>query len=314
MKVRLGVVFVLGMLAACRHDGSVLDDDLGVLDDLGDLDAGHVITLPGGATAICYVTPCQGHLYACGDCVDNDGDGLVDSFDPECLGPCHNDEAGFYGNIPGQNNAPCKSDCYWDQDTGAGNDDCFWSHDCDPFEQGGASFAAETSPEIGCGYDPNTKIPGAKVPAGQKDCDYLDSNQSATCDSFCGPLTPNGCDCFGCCEDPNRPGNYVYAGSVDGNGAGTCAAAAGTLADPTQCKPCTPVQACLKSCGHCELCFGKQTLPADCYTSVFDMGSPDMGPPPQTCPTGAQPCGLPGEGSCGPGQYCITGCCAAIVL
>src|SRR5262249_51732889 len=76
-------------------------------------DGGIVITLDGGGTFTCYIAPCQGKVYACGDCIDNDGDGLVDSMDPDCLGACQNNEAGFYGSIPGQNNAPCKSDCYW---------------------------------------------------------------------------------------------------------------------------------------------------------------------------------------------------------
>src|SRR5262245_3558860 len=30
--------------------------------------------------------PCQSHIYQCGDLLDNDMDGLVDSYDPDCLG------------------------------------------------------------------------------------------------------------------------------------------------------------------------------------------------------------------------------------
>ena len=75
---------------------------------------------------------------------------------------------------------------------------------------------------------------------------------------------------------------------------------------------------CYKPCGHCELCFGKTTLPADCYASVPDMaGAPpsDMAPPPpQTCPTSEQACGLPGQPSCPAGDYCISGCCTVIIL
>jgi hypothetical protein len=337
------------LLAACHHDTKAGNgDDMGVGDGGGDdgfnLDAfvydhdgglpdGYVvppgadggIPIPGpdGGTVLCYITPCQGHVYQCGDCKDNDGDGLIDSFDPDCLGACQNNEAGFLGNIPGQNNAPCKSDCYWDQDTGSGNDDCYWSHSCDPFEQGGTGYAAGTSPEIGCTYDANAKVSGAHVPAGQKDCAYLLNNQSDTCHKVCGTLTPNGCDCFGCCEDPNRPGNYVYAGSVNSSGQGTCDPTAAALADVTKCKPCTPVAGCLNTCAHCELCFGKTTLPMDCYMSVPDMAgqppSTDMAgqpppPPPQMCPTGEQACGLPGQSPCPPGNYCLTGCCAPLIL
>ncbi|NCT11979.1 MAG: hypothetical protein GW767_04415, partial [Rhodobacterales bacterium] len=55
-------------------------------------DGGVVIVEDGGATIICYKTTCAGKLLECGDCVDNDGDGLVDWRDPECLGPCDNTE------------------------------------------------------------------------------------------------------------------------------------------------------------------------------------------------------------------------------
>jgi hypothetical protein len=47
----------------------------------------------GGCTA---VTPCQGNIYQCGDCIDNDGDGLIDADDPECTGACDNAEQGFF--------------------------------------------------------------------------------------------------------------------------------------------------------------------------------------------------------------------------
>ena len=84
---------------------------------------------------------------------------------------------------------------------------------------------------------------------------------------------------------------------------------------------------CYKPCGHCELCFGKATLPADCYAAPPDMAgqppvdmagqppSTDMAvPPPQTCNAGQQACGLPGQAICPPGAYCVTGCCATIIL
>ncbi|MEO6950437.1 MAG: hypothetical protein ABI321_01385 [Polyangia bacterium] len=354
--LRLASTTLLLLAMGCHHSKSSgdlgVDTDAGIYDDMGafNLDAflsehdgmlpdgfivppppdgGIIVSLPDGGTGICYITPCQGHLYACGDCIDNDGDGLTDSYDPDCLGACQNNEAGFYGSIPGQNNAPCKSDCYWDQDTGSGNDDCHWSHSCDPMEQGGTGFAAQTAPEIGCAYDPNTHVGGANVPSGQKDCAYLASNQTQTCQNVCGNLTPNGCDCFGCCEDPNRQGSFVYAGSVNGSGTPTCTSNKTTLADPTLCKPCTPVlvdSGCYKECGHCELCFGKTTLPADCYASPPDMAgqppvdmagqpSTDMAvKPPQTCGAGQQACGLPGQAVCPPGEYCITGCCTVIIL
>jgi len=322
----------LVVLVGCDSQGNVLQTDDGGAGDLsGDLsgvadvdmagfigiptaDGGIVVHTDGG-DVLCYITPCQGKLYACGNCKDDDGDGLVDSQDPDCLGPCQNNEAGFFGNIPGQNNAPCKSDCYWDQDTGSGNDGCNWSHHCDPHE---GDVPTATSPEISCNYDPNAKVPGASVPGGQKDCAYLLSNQTTQCTNFCAPLTPNGCDCFGCCENPNAPGSFIWAGSVNAAGTPTCDAKPATLADPTKCKACTPVAgSCYKPCGHCQLCFGKSQLPADCYAPV-DGGSTsntDGGaPPPQTCPTDAPACGLPGQPVCAPGSYCISGCCTSVIF
>ncbi len=332
-------------LSASTSDGgedlSVAEGDLSGMMSMADLtdpgipldafaDGGIVIVEnDGGTTSVCYITACAGKVYACGDCKDNDGDGLFDSHDPDCLGPCQNNEAGFQGNIPGQNNAPCKADCYWDKDSGGGGDTCSWSHKCDPFEQGSDMFPGQFAPEVGCAYDPNAKVPGATVPNGQKDCAYLKDNQTTTCTNSCAPLTPNGCDCFGCCENPLNPGKFVYAGSVDSAGIGTCSAKASDLNDPLRCKACTPVAgACYKPCGYCQLCFGKTTLPAECVASMPDMFGvtppdmtgqppadmtgqppPDLMPPPAQCPPDQQACGLPGQPECGTGGYCISGCC-----
>jgi hypothetical protein len=234
---------------------------------------------PGAAT-------CQGKTYQCGDCVDNDGDCKIDAADPYCIGVCSNNESGFKGNIPGQNNAPCKADCYFDQDTGSGNDDCHWSHECDPYE-----VAPNYPPEGSkCKYNPNANIPGTS-----QTCAQLYSAQSALCLSYCGPLVPNGCDCFGCCSIPGAP-TTVYLGSEDGSGNGTCHL--GTLADPLKCKPCTQVPSCINTCTTCEICIGKPTLPPECTE--------------QDCPAGKQKCGLVGQAPCPDGQYCVTGCCQPV--
>src|SRR5258705_11663841 len=31
----------------------------------------------------CNISGCTGHIYECGDCIDNDGDGLIDSQDSD---------------------------------------------------------------------------------------------------------------------------------------------------------------------------------------------------------------------------------------
>jgi hypothetical protein len=148
----------------------------------------------------CVPVACNGHIYECGDCLDNDGDGKIDSEDPDCLGPCDNTENSYYGGIPGQNNAGCKMDCYFDQDTGAGNDDCYWDHRCDPHETD-PNYYPEHDEGNKCEYNSD---PNFTPPASPFTCSQMYNTQSTACHDYCGPLTPNGCDCFGCCELPQH--------------------------------------------------------------------------------------------------------------
>lgn len=265
----------------------------------------------GTSSGACVPIECLGHVYACGDCLDNDDDGKIDQDDPDCLGPCDNTEDSYFGGIPGQNNAPCKMDCYFDQDTGPGNDDCYWNHQCDPHEVA-PDYYPEHDVGAQCAYNENAATPGTT-----KTCAELSQQQSDACTSYCGPLTPNGCDCFGCCELPAGSGKYVYLGSTV-NDVGSCDLA--DVGDPTKCQPCLPVKACLNTCEHCELCLGKTTLPADCFppdggatSSSSSSGSTSSsGGTTGQCSAGVQPCGVPGQDPCPTGTYCITGCCQAI--
>jgi len=243
----------------------------------------------GGTTQVCAPTACQGQIYQCGDCIDNDGDGLIDAQDPDCTGPCDNTEDSYFGGIPGQNNAPCRQDCYFDSDTGSGNDHCYWSQDCDPL-----SIAPDYPPsgDSHCSYNPNATIPGSG-----STCAGLAGTQQAQCLSYCLPLTPNGCDCFGCCELPADSGQYVWLGSAEQN-TGTCDRA--HLNDPKACHPCTPVKSCFNACDSCEVCVGRTTPSASCTT-------PGSG----RCTGDATPCGQPGDPQCPADYYCITGCCEA---
>ena len=259
------------------------------------------------------IVACQGHVYQCGDLIDNDGDGLIDADDPDCLGPCDNTEDGFYGGIPGQPGPACTVDCYFDQDSGSGNDDCHWSHKCDPHETA-PGFYPESNEGGKCTYNKAANTPGTNGT-----CDQLYATQSQTCHDYCGPLTPNGCDCFGCCELPAGKGKYVWLGSEDANGNGSCSLA--VLNDPTKCQPCLPVQGCLNHCDPCELCIGKTTLPPECNPGSGSTGSGSAtsgsattgsGGGGMQCDTGVQPCGLPGQSVCPNNSYCITGCCQQI--
>ena len=161
------------------------------------------------------IAMCGNKLYDCGDLIDNDNDGLIDSQDPDCLGPCDNTEDSYYTDLPGMSGGPCKSDCFWDNGNGSGTDDCFWDHKCDPL-----SVAPDYPPEgEGCAYDPDVSVGGMT-------CEEAFNNQSDTCLAVCEPLTPTGCDCFGCCELPAGGGEYVWLGSVDDDKNPTCDQAA----------------------------------------------------------------------------------------
>jgi hypothetical protein len=128
------------------------------------------------------------------------------------------------------------------------------------------------------------------------DCDP-EGPALAACRDSCLPLTPNGCDCFGCCELPAGSGSFIWLGS--GLDRGDCELS--TSADPTLCRPCTPVPECQNPCEECELCVGKPNLPAVC-----DAAS---GP---ACPPSVNACDPRTSAGCGPLEYCITGCCVPL--
>jgi len=231
----------------------------------------------------------------CSDGKDNDGDGLIDSADPECTGPLDNDEGSFATGIPGDNVDPKWQDCFFDGNSGAGDDGCRYSTDC---------------------------LTGKLAPT-DKNCQVTDQ-----CRKFCAPLTPNGCDCFGCC-DVTAPDGSVEHVEISS----TCTYA--DLADPKKCPTCTPSPSCENTCGHCELCLGKSTLPADCAGTGGaggttgaggtagsgaggTAGSPASGGAGGTCVApacgaGEQPCGVACLPDCPTNQYCLTGCCIPFI-
>src|SRR5436190_12876823 len=124
----------------------------------------------------------------CTDGIDNDGDGKTDYDDPECIGGYDNDESSFAWGIPGDNIDLCKTDCFFDSNSGMGDDNCAWQLKCDPL-----------STEASCPYD---AAYGAAHPT---ECS-LSSSQTQICVDRCSKLVANGCDCFGCCNIPGLAG------------------------------------------------------------------------------------------------------------
>ncbi len=228
---------------------------------------------------------------ACSDGIDNDNDGKIDYDDPECVGPLDNDEGSFATGIPGDNIDACKQDCFFDGNSGMGDDGCLWQLKCDPANSGATA-------EKKCEYDAQYATQHAA------ECS-VSTSQGQACVDFCQKLTPNGCDCFGCCVVPGALTPIRLAA--------TCTA--DKFGDPTACPACTQVTACNNVCDRCEICIGKPTLPADCYGS--DAGIPDAGtPPPPTCPGTIVSCGPGGQvlpANCPSGTGCVTGCCIPII-
>jgi hypothetical protein len=243
--------------------------------------AGGTIDGPTSSSSGGTTTPSDGGTGDAGDAglgrsqctngIDDDGDGKIDSDDPECTGPLDNDEGTFGTGIAGDNSDPCKQDCFFDGNSGEGNDGCSRSLGCDPLKPGGAACDGDGD---GGTIDPLSSACTAP--------------QTAFCQSQCVPLSPNGCDCFGCCAFAFL-GNTVNVRLVD-----TCKV--DLLGDENKCPRCTPEPSCANDCTGCEVCTSR-TLPAECQIP--------------TCEGGRQPC--TSTSPCPNGQYCMTGCCVEIL-
>ncbi len=212
------------------RDASTRDASLPVVDgsvseasmpQIGDAAMSRADAAP---VARCGAGPC-----ACDDGLDNDGDGLIDGFDPECTGALDENEATFAtGKLSKAKN--CR-DCFWDEDQGTGNDSCRYPSAClrgDSPNGNGSCSSCEVSP---------------------------------SCVDTCAARTPSGCDCFGCCE-VIRPNGVRIAIEFSER----CSIA--NIADEAACPRCMQSTQCRNPCGRCELCPGRTLadLPADCRT------------------------------------------------
>jgi hypothetical protein len=175
--MRAAFLFLLLGLAACsgNGDGAVFDAALAADASVPIADARPADAAPGTAADASPLVNdagdplCQGStgliVCQCADGMNNDSDAFIDAADPECTGPFDNDESSYATGIPGDNRDMYAQDCFFDGDSGGGNDGCRWDIRC-------------TDPPGGQHCN-NTVIDG---------CDR------------CRPLVPNGCDCFGCCD------------------------------------------------------------------------------------------------------------------
>lgn len=232
----------------------------------------------------------------CSNCKDDDGDGKIDGFDLQCSGPRDNDERSFSTGIPGDNVDAINQDCFFDGNSGGGNDGCN-QHVCCLL---GATTKADCAAKL-TGLVNNPSQEGNKYNVAECFAPMGSAVVPAKCTMTCGPLTPPGCDCFGCCTlcDPSIPGCADIAlNPVTSPGCTT-----DTLDDPAICKRCTKVPSCGNTqCGGstCILCPGQDpsTLPAGCNGD-------------SQCAPGQQECS--GTAACGAGFYCAAGCCVTVI-
>lgn len=229
----------------------------------------------------CVPADCGARSYQCGDCDDNDGDGLRDAADPECLGPCDDSELELFSGLDTNVNASCRIDCYFDSNSGY-DDGCEWAFACDA---NGVPPDYSPTGDARCEYDP------------ARDCTVELEGQTEQCRDACLPQVPNGCDCFGCCELPANSGRFVWLGSENLDAA-HCELA--TNDDPSVCRPCTQVPSCNNPCDTCELCVGKSSLPESCGGNLA------------ACPFDWRSCDARSGLGCGELEYCITGCCVPL--
>jgi hypothetical protein len=219
---------------------------------------------------------CGGNGCACSNGIDDDGDGQIDGFDTECTGPLDNDEGTFATGIPGDNKDPKWQDCFFDGNSGAGDDRCRYPTGC---------------------------LTGA-IDAHDAQCALTQS-----CLDFCMDRTPNGCDCFGCCTIGSG------AAAVDVQIQGSCSTAKldDAKACPRCTKSLSCNNTC-GTCELCPGKTAAD-LPASCTPPPppADGGKPPpyTPPPNNTCDLGRTPCA--NQSACAANEYCQQGCCVVIV-
>jgi len=212
----------------------------------------------------------------CSDCIDNDMDGHIDGYDVECTGPADDDEGSFATGIPGDNQDPKWQDCFFDGNSGAGDDHCRF-HTCCLLNVTAGNCPVDQN------FDPATDCP----------------DQTQACIDFCAPLTPPGCDCFSCCTVCDPATNVCRDIITNPAVAPNCDDA--HILDPVACPSCTQNTQCGTPCDpdNCILCPGQDPgdLPPSCGGT-------------NVCPGGQQECTTQ---ACPTDTYCSGGCCISII-
>ena len=215
----------------------------------------------------------------CSNCIDDDLDTDIDGDDIHCSGPLDNDEASFKTGLPGDNVDPKHQDCFFDGNSGAGNDGCD-IHTC--------CILGVTDPAM-CPFPGQYNPMACPPPIGTTPLPQM-------CIDVCGSGTPAGCDCFGCCTicDANNVCYDIALGQSP-----LCNET--NLDDPNVCVRCTKIPSCGTPCGGdtCILCPGQDPddVPPECNETPV-------------CPGGQQSCT---NTPCPEGTYCSNGCCVGII-
>jgi hypothetical protein len=242
--------------------------------------------LPGSISMTAAGTfMCGSHVCLCNNGIDDDGDGKIDGFDEECTGAIDDDEGSFATGLPGDNRDPKWQDCFFDGNSGAGDDRCRYPTGC---------LTGELSQD-------------------DKACAVTEA-----CRNNCQPRTPNGCDCFGCCSVRLGDGSQVEV-------ALTNSCSMDKIGDADACPPCTKSTTCGNECGECELCPGKTAadLPAHCQSDPPAPPPPATDPPASEPPPVDAPPASSCEGmtACDADhpctamtEFCSLGCCLKVTL
>lgn len=300
MRIRVWLLSCLALLslviAGCGDSGNTGDDttgDGGTGDGGTDAEVCTGIGCVGGIDAPPFGGTCTAGGPQCSNCVDDDGDGDIDGFDIECSGSLDNDENSFSTGIPGDNIDTVMQDCFFDGNSGAGNDGCN-IHVC-------CILGATSKSECPIGAN-RFEVSECPPPLGT-------TPLSQKCIDTCGKLAPPGCDCFGCCTicDPANPANCY---TINTNPTTSPGCNETTLSDPAICKTCVKNTMCgNEECNitdptSCILCPGQDpsSLPASC------MGT-------ATCPPGTTVCDAANPaGACPANTFCSNGCCIGVIL